>query len=257
MSEQATPLPSTWARFAAELFGTFFLITGLIGTAVNTAAFVGDGTIAVNVGILGVAIAVGFVAVAVVFAVAPVSGAHLNPAVTFGLAAAGRFAWKDVWLYLVAQIAGAIAATSLLWFYFHDRAEVGDPGTFAANGFGEFSPGGYGFWSVAIVETVLTFFLVMVVLNTTAKRAAPGFAAIAIGLTLTVIHLVSIPISNTSVNPARSIATAIYGGTGVLEQLWVFLVFPILGGVIAGVANTVLFNGEKKGAVANSVSAKA
>lgn len=241
--------PSTWARFAAELFGTFFLVTGLIGTAINSASFVSSGDLPVNVGILGIAVAVGFVAIAVIFALAPISGAHLNPAVTFGLAAAGRFAWRDVPMYLIAQLIGAVAATSLLWFYFFDRANPGDPGTFAANGFGEFSPGGYGFWSVAIVETVLTFFLVMVVLNTTSPRANRGNPALGIGLALTVIHLVSIPISNTSVNPARSFATAIYGGAGVLEQLWVFLLFPTLGGVLAGLANTFLFDGMKRNAV--------
>lgn len=245
MSENAAQA-SLWARIAAEFFGTFFLVTGLIGTAVNTAAFVADADLPVNVGILGVAIAVGFVVVAVAYAVAPISGAHLNPAVTLGLAAGGRFPWKDTITYIVAQILGAVAATSLLWFYHHDRAEVGDLGTFAANGFGEFSPGGYGFWSVAIVETVLTFFLVMVVINVTSRRAAAGFAPLAIGLALTVIHLASIPISNTSVNPARSLATAIYGGSGVMEQLWVFFVFPILGGVLAGVANKTLFEGLKK-----------
>ena len=247
-----TTNPSMFARLAAEFFGTFFLVSGLIGTAVFSATFAGEPGNPVNVGFLGASLAIGFVVVVLIYALGPVSGGHFNPAITLGLASAGRFSWRDVVPYIAAQIVGGAVGTSLLWFYAHDRAEVGDLGNFASNGFGEHSPGGFGFWAVVVAEVILTAFLVVVVLGVTSKRAAAGFAGLAIGLTLTVIHLVSIPISNTSVNPARSIATALYGGEAALSQLWVFLVFPSLGGIIAGLVFAQLFDGVKRSAAVQS-----
>lgn len=238
--------PSTVARFAAEFFGTFGLVFGGVGTALFAAGFdSGMPAVPLNVGFLGVAIAFGLTVVVGAYAFAPVSGAHFNPAITLGLAAAGRFAWKDVIGYIAAQIVGGAFAATLLWFIVNGQPG-GYSGTFAANGYDEMSPGGFDLASVALIEVVLTAFFLFVVLGTTATRAAAGFAPLAIGLTLALIHLISIPVSNTSVNPARSIASAIYGGPEALAQLWAFLVFPIVGGVIAGLVYKPLFDGLVK-----------
>ncbi len=168
-----------------------------------------------------------------VYALGPISGGHFNPAITLGLAAAGRFAWKDTAGYIIAQIIGGALASTLI-FAVANGAPGGYSGTLGANGYDEASPGGYSLLSVGLMEIALTMVFLFVVIGTTSKWATPGFAGLAIGLTLTLIHLISIPISNTSVNPARSIASAIYGGEVALMQLWAFLLFPIVGGLLAG-----------------------
>lgn len=243
MSENP-PTPSYTARLIAELVGTFVLVFGGVGTAVFAAGFPGDPGHPVNVGFLGVALAFGLTVVVGAYAFGPVSGGHFNTAVTIGMAAAGRFAWKDVLGYVIAQIIGGVLASSLLFLIAHGR-EGGYEGTFASNGYGAGSPGGYDLLSVGLIEITLTAVFLFVIIGTTSTRAAAGFAPLAIGLSLTLIHLISIPVSNTSVNPARSIAAAIYGGPEALAQLWAFLVFPIVGGLLAGFLFKPLFDRTK------------
>ncbi|MCU1580540.1 MAG: aquaporin [Rhodoglobus sp.] len=229
--------PALPARLIAEVFGTFLLVFGVIGTALFTAS---------NTGILGVALAVGLTVIAGAYAVGHISGGHFNPAVTLGAAAAGRFAWKDVLPYFGAQLAGGAIATTVLFAiaaggpagFLSDVTKSG----FASNGYDAHSPAGFGLVSVIVAEIVLTALFLYVILGVTDRRAPTGFAPLAIGLTLTLIHLVAIPISNASVNPARSIATAIYGGPDALAQLWVFILAPLVGGLIAGVSYRVLFD---------------
>lgn len=179
------------------------------------------------------------------YAFGPVSGGHFNTAVTLGLAAAGRFAWKDVPGYILAQIVGGAIASSLI-FAVANGQPGGYDGTLGANGYGEASPGGYSLLAVGMLEITLTAVFVLVIIGATSARAATSFAPLAIGLTLTLIHLISIPVSNTSVNPARSIASAIYGGPEALMQLWAFLVFPIVGGLLAGLIFKPLFDGVQR-----------
>lgn len=233
--------PATGARLAAEVVGTFLLVLGGVGTAVFAAGFPGEPGSPVNVGFLGVALAFGLTVVVGAYAFGPVSGGHFNPAVTFGLAAAGRFAWRDAASYVVAQIVGGALASTLI-FVIANGQPGGYSGTLGANGYGDASPGGYSLLAVGLTEIVLTAVFLFIIIGTTATRAAAGFAPLAIGLTLTLIHLVSIPISNTSVNPARSIASALYGGEVALAQLWAFLVFPIVGGLVAGFLFRPLFD---------------
>lgn len=240
MSENQ-PQPSYTARLIAELVGTFILVFGGVGTAVFAAGFPGDPGNPVNVGFLGVALAFGLTVVVGAYAFGPISGGHFNTAVTLGLAAAGRFAWKDVLGYVIAQIVGGVLASSLLYLIASGQ-EGGYEGTLGSNGYGAASPGGYNLLSVALIEITLTAVFLFVIIGTTSTRAAAGFAPLAIGLTLTLIHLISIPVSNTSVNPARSIASAIYGGPEALAQLWAFLVFPIVGGLLAGFLFKPLFD---------------
>lgn len=209
------------------------LVFGGVGTAVFAAGFPGDPGNPVNVGFLGVALAFGLTVVVGAYAFGPVSGGFFNPAVTLGLAAAGRFAWKDALGYIVAQILGGIVASTLL-FLIANGQPGGYEGTLGSNGYGEQSPGGYSLLSVALVEIILTAIFLLVIIGATSPKAAPGFAGLAIGLSLTLIHLISIPVSNTSVNPARSIASAIYGGPEALAQVWAFIVFPIIGGLLGG-----------------------
>lgn len=231
------------ARVLAEIWGTFVLVLGLIGAAIFAAGFNEDTN---GAGILGVALAVGISVLAAAYSVGRISGAHFNPAVTVGLAVAKRMSWKEVPSYLGAQLVGGILATSVLYLIASD----GMPGFlfnqvvngFASNGYGEGSPGGFGLTAVILAEVVFTAILVWVVLGTTHNLAVTGFAPLAIGLTLTVIHIVTIPISNTSVNPARSIATAIYGGPLAMEQLWVFIVAPLVGAVIAGASYALMLD---------------
>lgn len=225
--------PTTTARLAAEVLGTFVLVFGGVGTAVLAGS---------HVGFHGIALAFGLTVVVGAYAFGPVSGGHFNPAVTIGLAAAGRFAWKDVPAYVVAQVLGGGVASSLLFFVAtgRDGAELGN---FASNGYGAASPDGYGLVAVILVEVILTAVFLFVIIGVTSSRATPSFAPLAIGLSLTLIHLISIPVSNTSVNPARSIAAAIYGGPEALGQLWVFLIFPILGAVLAGLLFRPMLDG--------------
>jgi aquaporin Z len=218
---------------AAELVGTFVLVLGGCGTAV----LAGD-----RVGYLGVALAFGLTVVAMAYAVGHLSGAHLNPAVTAGVAMSGRLPWRDAPGYLLAQVAGAVLASWVLYAIATGRASGADPiaAGFAANGFGAHSPGGYTFEAAFITETILTFILVFTVLGATNPQAPIQLAGLAIGGVLTLVHLVGIPITNTSVNPARSLGPATVVGGWALAQLWVFWVAPLVGGVAAGVAYRVL-----------------
>ena len=238
--------PALSTRLLAEAAGTFLLVFGAVGTALFASNNGLDAAgFPVGVGYVGVALAFGLTIVAGVYAWGPISGGHFNPAVTLGLAAAGRFAWKDTIGYIVAQIVGGVIGSSLIvliglfgpdgWL-----ASKQDAG-FASNGFGEHSPGGFGLGAAITVEILLTGVFVLVILGVTHTSRGTAFAGLVIGLTLTLIHLISIPIDNTSVNPARSIATAIYGGGDALIQLWVFLVFPIVGALLAGFAHRALF----------------
>jgi len=248
MSEPARTVPSGGAALVAEAFGTLLLVLGVVGTALFAAGF-GEGTAADNkgVGFLGVAIAVGFAVVVGMYAFGPISGGHFNPAVTLGLAAAGRFPWRSVVPYLVAQIVGGLVATTLIVLIGlsgpNDWLAKAQDGGFASNGWGDLSPARFGIGGAIVVETLFTALFVIVFLGVTHPARGTRFAGLAIGLTLTLIHLVTIPIDNTSVNPARSIATAVYGGGEALGQLWVFLVFPIAGALLAGVAYRALFDG--------------
>ncbi|MFD0848282.1 aquaporin Z [Sphingosinicella xenopeptidilytica] len=214
-------------KLTAELFGTFWLVLGGCGSAVLAAAFPD-----VGIGLAGVSLAFGLTVLTMAFALGPISGGHFNPAVTLGLAAGGRFAWKDAPGYIVAQVVGAILAALVLYTIASGKA--GYAGGLASNGFGEHSPGGYSMTSALWTEIVMTFGFLIVILGATAKRASPGFAPIAIGLALTLIHLISIPVTNTSVNPARSTGPALIEGGIALQQLWFFWVYPIVGGLIAG-----------------------
>jgi len=215
-------------KVVAEFFGTFWLVFGGCGSAVLAAAFPQLG-----IGFLGVALAFGLTVLTMAFAVGPISGGHFNPAVSVGLATAGRFAWKELPGYVIAQVLGAIAAAAVLYLIASGKAGF-DPGGFASNGYGASSPGGYGLGAALIAEIVLTMFFLIVILGSTSKRAAPGFAPIAIGLALTLIHLISIPVTNTSVNPARSTGVAFFAKTDALAQLWAFWVAPIVGAIIGG-----------------------
>jgi len=214
-------------KLTAELFGTFWLVLGGCGSAVLAAAFPD-----VGIGLAGVSLAFGLTVLTMAFALGPISGGHFNPAVTLGLAAGGRFAWKDAPGYIVAQVVGAILAALVLYTIASGKA--GYAGGLASNGFGEHSPGGYSMTSALWTEIVMTFGFLIVILGATAKRASPGFAPIAIGLALTLIHLISIPVTNTSVNPARSTGPALIEGGIALQQLWFFWVYPIVGGLVAG-----------------------
>jgi aquaporin Z len=215
-------------KLAAEFFGTFWLVFGGCGSAVLAAAFPQLG-----IGFTGVSLAFGLTVLTMAYAVGPISGGHFNPAVSVGLAAAGRFAWKDLPGYLIAQVIGAIAAGAVLYLIASGKAGF-EAGGFASNGYGSRSPGGYDLRSALVAEVVLTLFFLLVILGSTAKRAAAGFAPIAIGLALTLIHLISIPVTNTSVNPARSTGVALFAADGALGQLWLFWVAPIVGAAVGG-----------------------
>jgi aquaporin Z len=216
-------------RFSAEFFGTFWLVFGGCGSAVLAAAFPGLG-----IGFVGVALAFGLTVVTMAYAVGHISGAHFNPAVTLGLTAGGRFPAKDVLPYIVAQVVGGIAAGAVLYIIATGKAGFDASAGFASNGYGEHSPGGYSLQAAIVVELVLTAFFLIVFHGATDKRAPAGFAPLAIGLALTLIHLISIPVTNTSVNPARSTATAFFQGSWAIQQLWMFWVVPVAGGVIGG-----------------------
>ena len=246
-------LPSTATKLVAEAVGTFLLVFGGVGTALFAASFpAGSEGNPLGVGFVGVALAFGLTVLVGAYAWGPVSGGHFNPAVTLGLAASGRFAWKDSVGYIIAQLIGGALATTVIVligvFGPEGWLATAQDGGFASNGFGELSPGGFGFWAVVVAEILLTAVFVLIILGVThPSRGTAALAPLAIGLTLTLIHLISIPIDNTSVNPARSIAAAIYGGVGPLSQVWVFIVFPIIGGILGGILHRALF--EPKGSV--------
>ncbi|MDD2659310.1 MAG: aquaporin Z [Methylococcales bacterium] len=214
-------------QYGAEFFGTFWLVLGGCGSAVLDAAFPELG-----IGFLGVAFAFGLTVLTMVYAVGHVSGAHLNPAVSIGLWAGGRFPACKLLPYIIAQCLGAIVAGGVLYIIVIGKADFTSIGGFASNGYGDHSPGGYSLLSGLVTEIVMTMMFLFVILSVTHKNAPSGFAGIAIGLCLTLIHLISIPVTNTSVNPARSLGVAIYAGDWALAQLWLFWVAPIAGAML-------------------------
>lgn len=219
-------------KLGAELLGTFWLVFGGCGSAVLAANFGGDGN-PLGIALVGVSFAFGLTVLTMAYAVGHVSGGHFNPAVSFGLWAAGRFPAAELVPYVVAQVAGAFIAALALWIVASGVAGFA-PGGFASNGYGALSPGGYNLVSALVVEVAMTFFFLLVILGATSARAPAGFAPIAIGLCLTLIHLVSIPVTNTSVNPARSTGVAFFADTAAVGQLWLFWVAPIAGALLAG-----------------------
>ncbi|WP_443341059.1 aquaporin Z [Candidatus Corynebacterium faecigallinarum] len=247
--------PSTSNRLWAEFLGTFWLTFGGCGSAVLAASVISDGTINTGIGFLGVALAFGLTVVTGAYALAHVSGAHFNPAVTLGCAVAKRIEWSAVVPYWVTQIIGASAAGGVLFVIASgkDGFSASESG-FATNGYGEFSPDGYSMAAVLVAEVVLTAVFLWVILGVTSQKAPAGFAPLAIGLTLTLIHLISIPVSNTSVNPARSLGVAWFAGGDALGQVWLFIVAPLLGAAIAGISYAVL-TGDKDGAESETVDA--
>ncbi len=226
-------------RLAAEFLGTLWLVLGGCGAAVLAA-----GLPTVGIAYAGVSLAFGLTVVTGAYAFGPVSGGHFNPAVTAGLAMAGRHPWGQVLPYWGAQVAGAIGGAGLLYVIASGQPGFDVQGGFASNGFGEHSPQGYSMVAGFVAEAVLTAIFLLVILGTTAKRANPALAGLAIGLCLTLIHLVSIPVTNTSVNPARSLGPALFVGGWALQQLWLFWVAPLLGGLIGGGLHVALFGDE-------------
>ncbi len=223
-------------KLSAEFLGTFWLVFGGCGSAVLAAAFPNLG-----IGFLGVAFAFGLTVLTMAFAIGHISGCHLNPAVSVGLMVGKRFPASDLLGYVVAQVAGAICASGTLLVIASGKAGFDLSGGFASNGYALHSPGGYSLAACLTAEIVLTFMFLMIILGSTDARAPKGFAPIAIGLGLTLIHLISIPVTNTSVNPARSTGPAVFVGGWALEQLWMFWVAPIVGGAIAGIVYPALF----------------
>ncbi|WP_053975983.1 aquaporin Z [Mangrovimonas xylaniphaga] len=224
-------------KIFAEFFGTFWLVFGGCGSAIFAAAFPELG-----IGFAGVALAFGLTVLTMAFAVGHISGGHFNPAVTFGLWAGGKFPAQDLVGYIAAQIIGGIAAAGVLYLIVSGQPNFTDVGGFAANGYGELSPGGYSMLSGLVAEFTLTSFFLLIILGSTNERAPKGFAPIAIGLALTLIHLISIPITNTSVNPARSTSQALFATGPYISQLWLFWVAPILGAIVAGLIHKTLFD---------------
>ncbi len=224
---------------AAEFFGTFWLVFGGCGSAVLAAAFPELG-----IGFAGVSLAFGLTVLTMAYAVGGISGGHFNPAVSLGLAIANRFAWKQLPTYWIAQIAGAIVAATVLYAIASGKPGF-EPGGFASNGFGALSPGGYGMGAALLIEVVLTAGFLIVILGSTSKAAPAGFAPIAIGLALTLIHLVSIPVTNTSVNPARSTGVAFFAETAALPQLWLFWIAPLAGAAVGALAWRFLLSAEE------------
>jgi len=217
-------------KYGAEFVGTFWLVLGGCGSAVLAAAFPN-----VGIGLLGVALAFGLTVLTMAFAIGHISGCHLNPAVSVGLWAGGRLPAKELLPYVVAQVLGAIVAGGVLYIIASGQAGFDVSSGFAANGYGAHSPGGYGLPAALVTEIVMTMMFIFVILSVTDRRAPQGFAPIAIGLCLTLIHLVSIPVTNTSVNPARSTGVALYVGGWATAQLWLFWVAPIIGGALGAV----------------------
>lgn len=225
-------------KLAAEFFGTFWLVLGGCGSAVLAAAFP-----QVGIGLVGVSIAFGLTVLTIAYALGHISGAHLNPAVSVGLWVGGRFDRKDLLSYIIAQVAGGIAAAGVLYIIATGNGSA--IGGFAANGYAEHSPGGYSLMAALVTEVVMTFMFLLIILGATDDRAPKGFAGLAIGLGLTLIHLISIPVTNTSVNPARSTSQALFVGDWAIGQLWLFWVAPIVGAALAGVVYKSLFAVKK------------
>jgi aquaporin Z len=233
--------PTTAQRLAAEFLGTFVLVLGGCGSAVLAAVFLNDADTQLGIGFLGVALAFGLTVTTMAYAVGHVSGGHFNPAVTLGLAASRRFTWRDCGAYIATQVVAAIVAATVLYVIASGVAgfSASESG-FATNGYGDRSPGGYSLLACAVAEVVLTAVFLFVILGITDTRAPKGFAPLAIGLALTLIHLVSIPVTNTSVNPARSIGPALFAGGDAIAQLWLFILAPIAGALLAGFSYAAL-----------------
>jgi aquaporin Z len=230
-------------KLSSEFLGTFWLVLGGCGSAVLAAGFPGLG-----IGFAGVSLAFGLTVLSGAYALGPISGGHFNPAVTIGLWAGGRFPARDVTAYVVAQVAGGIAGAAVLYLIASGKPGF-ELGGFASNGFGEHSPGGYSMVAALVTEVVMTFMFLTVILGATHRRAPVGFAGLAIGLALTLIHLISIPVTNTSVNPARSTGTALFVGGWAVAQLWLFWAAPIIGAVAAGLLYRSVLEGEPKPAI--------
>jgi aquaporin Z len=230
-------------KYLAEFFGTFWLVLGGCGSAVLAATFKGSigeesapTIINLGIGLLGVAFAFGLTVVTMAYAVGHISGGHFNPAVSFGLWAGKRFPGSELLPYIIAQVLGAILAGAIIWLIASGKGPIDFSGTnpLATNGYGEHSPGGFNLLSCLVTEVVMTFMFLMIILGVTDRRAPAGFAPLAIGLALTLIHLISIPVTNTSVNPARSTGVALFAGGASIGQLWLFWLAPIVGAVLAG-----------------------
>jgi aquaporin Z len=217
-------------KLGAEFIGTFWLVLGGCGSAVLAATFPD-----VGIGLLGVSLAFGLTVLTMAFAIGHISGCHLNPAVSIGLWTGGHFSSKELAPYMVAQVAGGLAGAGILYVIASGQAGFDVTAGFASNGYGEHSPGGYSLTAALVTEIVMTFMFLIIILGATDKRAPQGFAPIAIGLGLTLIHLISIPITNTSVNPARSTGVALFQGDWAVSQLWLFWVAPIVGAILAGI----------------------
>ncbi len=226
-------------KYFAEFFGTFWLVFGGCGSAVLAAAYPELG-----IGFAGVALAFGLTVLTMAYAVGHISGGHFNPAVSVGLFVGGRFDGKDLLPYIVSQVIGAVAAAAVLYLIASGKAGFDAAAGFASNGYGEHSPDGYSLTAALLIEVVLTVFFLIIIMGATDKRAPAGFAPIAIGLALTLVHLISIPVTNTSVNPARSTGVALFQGSWAIGQLWLFWVAPIIGGAIG--AAIYRFIGEEK-----------
>jgi aquaporin Z len=229
------------AKLSAEFIGTFWLVLGGCGSAVLAAAFP-----EVGIGLLGVSFAFGLTVLTGAYALGPISGGHFNPAVSVGLWAGGRFPASQLLPYIAAQVAGGIVGAAVLFVIASGNADFSVSGGFASNGYAEHSPGGYSLTAGLVSELVMTFMFLIVILGATHKRAPVGFAGLAIGLALTLIHLISIPVTNTSVNPARSTGPALFVGDWALQQLWLFWLAPLLGAAIAGVVYKVLLGGDRE-----------
>ncbi|MBD7960060.1 aquaporin Z [Comamonas avium] len=225
-------------KWSAEFIGTFWLTLGGCGSAVLAAAFP-----EIGIGLVGVSLAFGLTVVTGAYALGPISGGHFNPAVSVGLAMGGRFSWGELPGYVIAQVLGAIIGGGILYVIATGKAGA-QLGGFATNGFGTHSPGGYSMTAALVTEVVMTALFLIVILGATAKRAAPGFAGLAIGLCLTLIHLISIPVTNTSVNPARSTGVAVFGPDIAMQQLWLFWLAPIVGALIGAVIYKTLLSGR-------------
>jgi aquaporin Z len=231
-------------KLAAEFFGTFWLVFGGCGSAVLAAAFPSLG-----IGFAGVALAFGLTVLTMAYAVGGISGGHFNPAVSLGLAVAGRFDWRELIPYWIAQLIGGLAAAMILYLIASGAPNF-TAGGFASNGYGDLSPGHFGMASALLIEVILTSGFLIVILGSTSRAAPAGFAPIAIGLALTLIHLISIPVTNTSVNPARSTAVAFFATTGATGQLWLFWVAPLVGAVIGALVwKMLLAPGESPGLI--------
>jgi aquaporin Z len=259
--DSSMPLVS---KLVAEFLGTLWLVLGGCGSAVLAAAFTaklgpkgGEATLLLGIAFVGVSLAFGLTVLTMAYAVGHISGGHFNPAVSFGLWAGKRFPAKDLAPYIGAQVAGAIVGGGIIYLIASGKAgfELSGSNPLATNGFGEYSPGGYSLFAALVTEVVMTFFFLIIILGATDSRAPQGFAPVPIGLGLTLIHLISIPVTNTSVNPARSTGVALFAGTEHIAQLWLFWLAPIVGAVIAGFVYNAVFSAPKVEAQAEARAA--